>query len=312
MCYPSQPAGASCRLPFSQDTLLKFTFRNYFSLMFNPAILDDRAIIDITGPDARTFLQGLVTNDVMRASETSAVYAALLTPQGKIVYDFLICATNDILRLDCRKDYADDLTSRLNKYRLRAKVTITRNIGCSVVALPAPAKQTFQDPRLAELGHRAIITVADLEQWIQDQKINPTTDASYHSARLKLGVPDSKTDIPPEMYFPLDCNFEELHGVVFDKGCYVGQELTARMKHRATARRRMLPVSAASNLPPAGTVLKVDSLEIGEMRGSLEGVGIGHFRLDRLASTTHLTIDGVDIHIGRPAYPLIISGAESA
>ncbi len=279
--------------------------------MFNPAILHDRAIIEVSGPEARPFLQGLVTNDVTRVSALAAVYTALLTPQGKIIYDFLIIDAPDGVRLDCHKDHEADLIARLKKYRLRAKVAITdTSAGLVVVALPSLAHSAVADPRLAALGYRAIIPTAELETWTQSGGIVLGDDTSYHEARIKLGVPDAKTDIPPETYFPLDCNFEELDGVDFNKGCYVGQELTSRMKHRASARRRMLPVSALTSLPAAGTPLRNGTIEIGEMRGSIHNNGLALIRLDRLASTTEVTIDGVLIHIGRPAYPLALTRAE--
>ena len=279
--------------------------------MFNPAILHDRSIVEVSGPESRPFLQGLVTNDVMRVSALTSVYAALLTPQGKIIYDFLLAGAPDGVRLDCHKDHAAELIARLKKYRLRAKLAITdASAGLAVVALPSPAPSAVADPRLAALGYRAIIPNSELETWTQSLGIVLGNDTGYHEARIKLGVPDSRSDIPPETCFPLDCNFEELHGVDFNKGCYVGQELTSRMKHRATARRRMMPVSALTRLPAAGTPLRNGTIEIGEMRGSIHNNGLALIRLDRLASTSEVTIDGTIIHIGRPAYSLILTGAE--
>ena len=291
--------------------MLEAAPRLYISAMFNPAILHDRSIIEVSGPEARPFLQGLVTNDVMRVSALTSVYAALLTPQGKIIYDFLLAGAPDGVRLDCHKDHAAELIARLKKYRLRAKLAITdASAGLAVVALPSPAPSAVADPRLAALGYRAIIPNSELETWTQSLGILLGNDTGYHEARIKLGVPDSRSDIPPETCFPLDCNFEELHGVDFNKGCYVGQELTSRMKHRATARRRMLPVSALTRLPAAGTPLRNGTIEIGEMRGSIHNNGLALIRLDRLASTSEVTIDGTIIHIGRPAYSLILTGAE--
>ncbi len=285
--------------------------------MFNPTHLKDRAIIGVSGPEARPFLQGLVTNDVMRTCPAAAVYAALLTPQGKIIYDFLISDAHGGVKVDCKREYATDLAARLERYRLRAKITIISNVDdFAVVALPLPPAtnstgvSAFPDPRLPELGYRAIIPTASLETWLHDQNIALGSEANYHEWRLRLGVPDAATDIPPETFFPLDCNFEELHGVDFNKGCYVGQELTSRMKHRATARRRMLPVSASSNLPPAGTSIKIGASEVGEMRGSIGNKGMALIRLDRLAGATEAAADSVVIQIGRPAYPLALSGTK--
>lgn len=263
----------------------------------------------MTGPDATSFLQGLVTNDVARAAGDRGCYAALLTPQGKVIYDFLISAAPDGFFLDCVKAFAPDLAARLKKYKLRAKVVVTdRSHDLSVLAavdraaLPTNAS-VIADPRLAALGFRAIVAASDAAG---------NDEAMYQSHRLALGVPDAATDIPPETLFPLDCNFEELHGVDFDKGCYVGQELTARMKHRATARRRMLPVEASVDLPQAGAPLKIGSSDIGDLRGAIGKRGLALVRLDRLGDAREALAEGVTVTIGRPAYPLILTGEKAA
>ncbi len=267
--------------------------------MIKTTILADRGIVEVSGPQARLFLQGLVTNDVASLAPSSARYAALLTPQGKIICDFIIMATPEALLLDCARIHAADLALRLKKYRLRAKVDITDRSGdLAVHVSPEPSTSSIPDPRLQALGHRSIAPPAT------GQEGNPE---DYNTRRLELGVPDSGTDIPPETFFPLDCNFEELNAIDFNKGCYVGQELTSRMKHRATARRRMLPVSATGALPPPGTAVKIGDSDIGEMRGSLGNRGMALIRLDRLGNATHATADSMPIAIGRPAYPLILA-----
>ena len=262
-------------------------------MSFPATVLPDRAVIEIAGPDAAKFLQGLITNDVTKAANGRAIFTALLTPQGKIIFAFLVAPTSEGYLIDCPKAHAPDLAARLKKYKLRAKVTIAERPDLTVVASPSESSGAFADPRLSQLGFRAY-------------EANPTANdnaAAYHAYRITLGVPDS-SDIAPETHFPLDCNFEELHGVDFEKGCYVGQELTARMKHRATARRRILPVSAP-NLPPPGTPLTIGNAEIGEMMGSLGGRGLAIIRLDRLGDATEATAGGAPVHIGRPHYPLI-------
>lgn len=263
-------------------------------MSFPATHLKDRAVVEVIGPDAVAFLQGLVTNDVTRAGAGRAVYAALLTPQGKIIYDFIVTATEGGLHLDCAKAHAADLAARLKKYKLRAKVTIAERADLAVVASAEPMSGAVADPRLPALGSRTITATPPAGD-----------DAPYHAHRIALGVPDA-SDIPPETLFPLDCNFEELNGVDFAKGCYVGQELTARMKHRATARRRFLPVSAGEALPPAGTPLMLGSSEIGELRGSIGQAGLAIVRLDRLGDAVEAVAAGVTVRIGRPAYPLIL------
>ncbi len=263
-------------------------------MSFPTTVLPDRAVVEVTGPDAASFLQGLVTNDVTKASGGSAIYAALLTPQGKIIYDFLIAPVEGGFLLDCAKATATDLAARLKKYKLRAKVTISERADLSVIASTEPLANAFPDPRLATLGFRA----AQANTTVGDNA------ATYHARRIALGVPDS-SDIAPETFFPLDCNFEELHGVDFAKGCYVGQELTARMKHRATARRRILPVSGPT-LPAPGSSITLGATEIGDMMGSVDGHGLAIVRLDRLADATEVTAGGAAVRIGRPSYNLIL------
>ncbi len=262
-------------------------------MSFPTTVLPDRAIVEVLGPDAASFLQGLVTNDVTKASGGSAIYAALLTPQGKIIYDFLIAPVEGGYLLDCAKATAADIAARLKKYKLRAKVTITERADLSVIASAEPLANGFPDPRLPALGFRAAQTTTADDNAVV-----------YNTHRIALGVPDS-SDIAPETFFPLDCNFEELHGVDFAKGCYVGQELTARMKHRATARRRILPVSGPT-LPPPGTSLTLGGTEIGDMMGSINGHGLAIIRLDRLGDATEASAGGAPVRIGRPSYNLIL------
>jgi folate-binding protein YgfZ len=268
-------------------------------MSFPATHLKDRAVVEVSGPDAAMFLQGLITNDITRVAERRAIYAALLTPQGKIIHDFLIAATDGGFLLDCAKAHAPDFVARLKKYKLRAKVTIAERPDLAVIASPELLAGAVPDPRLPALGFRAIQTSAAATD----------DDTAYHTHRIALGVPDS-TDIPPETLFPLDCNFEELHGVDFDKGCYVGQELTARMKHRATARRRILPVSADEPLPPAGTPLTIGASEIGELRSSSGTRGLALVRLDRLGDAKEATAADVTVRISRPGYPLILNAGD--
>jgi folate-binding protein YgfZ len=219
------------------------------------ARLDDRAVLAIAGPDARSFLQGLITNDTTRLTPAAPLYAALLTPQGKILFDFLVFADGDDLLLDCAFAAAEPLRKRLSMYRLRAKVEIAPRGDVSVFAgwdgdaLSAPA-----DPRLAALGHRAILPNAS---------ITPSADISaYLAHRLDLGVPEA-ADFGQDKIFALDGDLDELHAVAFDKGCYVGQELTARMKHRGTARKRLVSIAASDSamLPPNDTSVTAEARE---------------------------------------------------
>jgi folate-binding protein YgfZ len=262
-----------------------------------PAHLEDRAVIALAGPDARGLLQGLITNDIARLSAGMALYAALLTPQGKVLFDFLIAEGDGAVLLDCAAEAAPALAKKLNLYRLRAKVEIELRpqLGVYVWLSGKPAIKaiSFADPRLATLGPRAIAARAEMPAGLGDA-------ASYHAARLALGVPEG-SDFGTDRIFALDAGLEELHAIAFDKGCYIGQELTARMKHRGTARKRLMPVMAATMLPAAGAAVNNGETQIGEIFSTYGTRGFALMRLDRLADANGaLTSDGISISITRP------------
>ncbi|HEY2836612.1 MAG TPA: hypothetical protein VGI89_08590 [Rhizomicrobium sp.] len=242
-----------------------------------PLHLKDRAVVALEGAGARGFLQGLVTNDLDRLAPGQGLYAALLTPQGKILFDFLIAEGDGAVLLDCAVETAEALVKRLSMYRLRAKIDIAIRPQLAVYAglsgRPAERAVTFADPRLAALGPRSIGAVAEMPDFLEGP-------ASYHAARLALGVPEG-SDFGSGEIFALDAGLEELGGVAFDKGCYVGQELTARMKHRGTAKKRILTVRADRALPP-GEKLMGGEVEIGDVLSIYGSEGFVLARLDRL------------------------------
>jgi len=243
-----------------------------------PVHLTDRAIVALEGAEARDFLQGLVTNDINSLMPGVGLYAALLTPQGKILFDFLVTEGDGALLLDCAAESAEALVKRLTMYRLRAKIDIAIRPQLSVYAglsgRPAERAVTFPDPRLAALGPRSIGALAEMPDFLEGP-------AAYHARRLELGVPEG-ADFGSGAVFALDAGLEELHGVSFEKGCYVGQELTARMKHRGTAKKRLLALRADSALPPAGEKLLAGDMEIGEILSTYGLEAFALVRLDRL------------------------------
>ena len=271
--------------------------------------LNDRTVLKISGPDAKPFLQGLVTNDMGRLAPGRSIYAALLTPQGKIISDFILSEAGEAFLVDCAASCAPDLAARLKKFRLRAKVQV-EEAGPTLAVLSSPdappaniaVQSAAIDPRLPQLGWRWILEAETL----QTLDIEHEPHASYDRHRIECGVPDSDLDLKPETFFPLDCNFEELQGVDFNKGCYVGQELTARMKHRATSRRRILPVAGAAPLPPHGTSLRVGDMEAGEMLGSQGPIGLAILRLDRLGESREVLAGDRALQVGRPHYALTL------
>jgi hypothetical protein len=278
--------------------------------------LETRGLLEIDGPDALKFLQSLLTNEPPEA-EGAARYAALLTPQGKVISDFVVYRQAGAFLLDCPAPLKQTLVDQLQKYRLRSRVTISdRTTERAVLAL-SHAPQTMPvdgilnaDPRLAELGFRLVLPRAGMPGWIAISGFEERAGDAWRRQCIRLGVPDCAEDIETASWFALDCNMDELHGIDFGKGCYVGQELTSRMKHRATSRRRMLPVSGDTVLPGPGTPVTLGDIDIGEMRGSLNEVGFAAIRMDRLQEATTATCGGQTIAIGRPAYPLSLGAGE--
>jgi len=243
--------------------------------------LDHRAVLRLKGPDARSFLQGLVTNDVMAAAPGKAVYAAMLTPQGKYMYDMIIMADGDDLLLDVEAARKADLMRRLMMYKLRADVTITDEPGLSIwVSLEEPSAKgvAVPDPRHAALGWRLVAA---------DKPEGPALDRdTYEQTRLRLGVPDGSRDMQIEKYFWLETAAEKLNGVSFTKGCYVGQELTARMKHRTNLKKILRPICVEGGAPDDGTVIETaDGKAAGEIRTSNGDFALAYFRLEHENAT---------------------------
>ena len=248
------------------------------------APLPDRTAIAVEGPDRVAFLQGLVSNDVAAAAPGRAVWAALLSPQGKWLADFFIFSDADRLLLDCERAQAPMLVQRLSRFRLRAAVTIAPCAALAVYvawnATPAAPEGALlaPDPRLPDAGWRLLsptplLATAAAEDW------------DLH--RLALGLPDGSRDLEADKTVLLEAGFDELNGVSWTKGCYMGQELTARTRYRGLLKRRLVPVSAEAALPPPGTsVLRADGpeagAEVGTLRSSRDGIGLAVLRLDAL------------------------------
>jgi tRNA-modifying protein YgfZ len=249
--------------------------------------LDDRGVLSVSGEDATTFLQGLLTNDVERLEIGQARYAALLTPQGKILFDFFIyrapAESGASYLIDCVKGAAPDLAKRLGFYRLRAKVMIADlSAERAVVAFwgddpPNAAGFLFADPRDSGLGWRAIVRRDEAAA----VAMAPTAD--YEARRIEAGVPRGGADFHYGDAFPHDANMDVLNGVDFEKGCYVGQEVVSRMRHRGGVRKRIVKVTLQGPAPAAGSPILAGDLTIGALGSSAANRGLALVRVDRLA-----------------------------
>ncbi len=273
------------------------------------ALLPGRAVLAIEGEDARDLLQGLISNDVERLAPDHAIYATLLTPQGKFLHDFFIAERGDRLLVDCEADRRDDLERRLTFYRLRAKVAFAADDDCAVAALwgdgaaqatgLAEAKGSagrlaggvaYVDPRLAAAGARAFLPRGSAAEALEAAGFAAATAEDYDSVRLSLALPDGSRDIAVEKGFLLENGIDDLNGVDFDKGCYVGQELTARTKHRATIRKRLYRVDVDGPMPEPGTPVTADGRAAGEMRSGRDSVGLALLRVEQLAKAAEAGI----------------------
>ncbi len=254
-------------------------------------VLTDRALLEVRGDEARDFLQSLITNDIGKLAPEKPLYAALLTPQGKVLCDFLLYAHEDTVLLDCPRNSAADLRTRLTRYRLRAKVEIALREDLAIAAHwdGAETETVFwRDPRHPALGRRTLLSAP-----IAAESSPPD---AWLDHRLALGIPEG-ADFGSDRMFALDADLDELQGVSFDKGCYVGQELTARMKHRGTARKRLLPVESDAPLPAIDTPITAADREVGVITSTYGGRGFAAIRLDRLAETEGVPLHATGIHV---------------
>ena len=250
------------------------------------AQLSDRAVIAVSGPDWRSFLQGLLSQDVETLAEDELRFGALLTPQGRLLFDLFILGRAEGCLLDCTADRPEALLERLALYRLRAKVEIGRT-EVSVAALwgdsrAPPGWQT--DPRLPALGFRGYglscppdVAVASL--------------AAYDAHRMSFSVP-GPADWGYDRAYPIEANFDLLNGIDFGKGCFVGQETTSRMKRRGTVKTRMAAIGFDGHAAAVDTELLAGALRAGQVHSSIEGLAIASLRLDRLDAGDRRLTDG--------------------
>ena len=270
------------------------------------AELADRGVLRVAGEEAADFLQGLLTNDVKSLAVGAARYAALLSPQGKILFDFLLLRVpaeqGTAFLIDCPAERLGELAKRLGFYRLRAKVTITDDSAdLAVVAFwdappsEAPGGFLYLDPRDPRLGHRAILPRAAAAV------AGGGRADEYEAHRIRLGVPRGGVDFAYADVFPQDANLDLLNGVDFEKGCYVGQEVVSRMRHRGALRKRIVRLALTGAAPARGTPVLAGETPVGVLGSAANGLALALVRLDRvddaLAAGGAFTAGGVGIKI---------------
>ncbi len=261
-----------------------------------------RAVIALSGEDRVSFLQALISNDISTLSPGGARWAALLTPQGKYLCDFFVVDAGERLLLDIEAGRAEDLLQRLRRFKLRAKVGLEILPGAQVwlgwgaAALAAIGLNQneggrliaggviFADPRLAGLGLRLVALETEAERVLASSGLEAAEFADWDRLRIEAGVPEGTRDLVPEQSILLEAGFDELQGVSWTKGCYIGQELTARTKYRALIKKRLIPVRINGAAPPFGAVIEQGGKEAGEMRSSQGDIGLALLRLETLGN----------------------------
>lgn len=262
--------------------------------------LRDRGVVAMRGSDARSFLQSLITNDVEKIDCGRSIYSALLTPQGKLMYDFFVAESNDKVLIDCSANFIFDLVQKFNMYKLRADVKI-EDCSHSYVVLSLLRNQKeignletfsdgveFADSRCPKLGYRAIVPTTAAEIELGRYESSTADRKIFDATRIQAGVPDCAVDCTPGDFFALECCLDDFDGISFEKGCFVGQEVTTRMKHRQLVRKKFVPVSFDTSEIPFGTPISDGVTKVGEVRSCIDGHGIAMLRLDHADSETLL------------------------
>jgi folate-binding protein YgfZ len=285
------------------------------------ALLDDRSILAVSGADRRIFLQGLVSNDIEKVGPEQACYAALLTAQGKYLHDFMMIELSGAIWLEAETRRLSDLKRRLSIYRLRAKTALDERpeLAVAVVfgkdalaamsfpeipgaARPFASGVAFVDPRLGALGVRCILPCTDLRSALEGAGLGETGFPAYDRLRLELGIPDGGRDLVPEKSILLEAGFDELNGVDWQKGCYVGQELTARTKYRGLIKKRLMPVEIDGPTPAPGTIVTADGREVGEMRSSRDRLGLALLRIEPVVEGKRLKAGDTTLVPSQPGW----------
>ncbi len=277
--------------------------------MIRAALLSDRSIVRATGPDVTKLLNDLLTTEIATLGPGQARHTALLTPQGKILFDALVIKDKAGFLFDIAADRAEEFVQRLTLYKLRSDAVFEETGDAFAVAVAwgderatpdDPPGLAYRDPRLPALGWRIVAPPHALNTWLEVASAEGT-ELGYHDHRIRLGVPEGGKDFGSDD-FPHDAMLDQLHGVDFDKGCFVGQEVVSRMKHRGTARRRILPV-AIDGVALSGSEVSAGDRTIGTLGSVYGDAGLAMLRLDRLPTDgTPLRAGSATVTPSRPGW----------
>lgn len=263
------------------------------------ARLGHRAVLRVDGEDRQSFLQGLISNDIAKAGPGRAMWAAFLTPQGKFLNDLFITETGGAFLIDVEAARAEEFRKKLGLYKLRSRVGITPAGGMAVwaawgggastalgvpdeagAAVPFAGGMAYVDPRLAAAGLRLMLPEAEGAAALAAAGLAEDSADAWDGVRMGLGLPDGSRDLPLEKAILLENGFDELGGIDFTKGCYMGQELTSRTKYRGLVRKRLMPVEIDGPAPEPGSPVMLGDADAGEMRSSAGKTGLALIRLD--------------------------------
>jgi len=280
------------------------------------ALLPDRGVVKVVGDGARRFLNGLVTSDMDKVAPGKPRFTALLTPQGKIIVDFIVveaqASDGGGFFLDCPRALAGTLVEKLNFYKLRAKVVcedLSDVLGVMAVWGGTPDSEyglSYSDPRLPKLGSRVMLPPHLAGEAASDLDAKLADTEAYEAHRIALGIPRGGLDFAYGDTFSHEADMDQLNGVDFDKGCYVGQEVVSRVEHRASARSRVVPIAYDEFAPSSGLPIMAGDRQVGTLGSTAKGHGLALVRLDRvedaLAAGTQLQAGGITIRAVKPAW----------
>lgn len=253
------------------------------------ARLDSRALISVTGEDAKPFLHNLLTQDVETLVDGELRFGALLSPPGRLLFDLFLLGQADGVLLDVATERRDALIQRLSMYKLRAKVQVAADDRPVFAAWPDAPTGFIPDPRTPLMGGR-----------LYGEATADASEADYDAYRLSVGLPDPTADAPQDKTYPIEADFDLLNGIDFQKGCFVGQETTSRMKRRGTIKNRMLPLDFEGPPPAFGAEVLKGELRAGEVLSGQDGSVMALLRIDRLDGD--LTVDGRPVRLRKPAW----------